>query len=570
MIILTKNKNSVSVTGDKGTLDYARRILKEKLTIVNNEYYFVEKRYYSTINILKSLRSDSSELKDRINFEKISLQNKNINLQQYNKNVSNLREEKRKIDDEIYKKQKSLEKIEKYLKYNKKEISFYKEGKDGSLDIFEIGFLRRVKKVLKEKNITFKIISTIKTPKIKIEKNKFNREYQYLAVEKILKKKNGIIKLPTGSGKTEIARQFINVILPYAKKHKKRILFVVEQSDLLLKTKDKDFTDLKTGKYRFDIQPTIGVVGAGFYDYKEEIIICTIQTLISLYKQDQKEFRDWAKTFCAYIVDECDMFTTDLRLKIIRCFENTYWRIFLSATPFSRFKEISKMKLIGISGGIIFKIKEKQLIEEGYLSKQEAVFLKNYCIENDRYIVGKNKWLRIYEQLIVKGKSRNELIFKTFEILKRFNNIRALFIVEQKEHGEILKQKLCVPFYSGSNDIYERKQAIENIQSGKEPIIITTRIFRRAVDIPELQVYFNCAGYKNDSVVLQAKGRIGRIKKENESKSLYIDIFDYGNKILEQHSEERTKTLKLQKIKVHNFYVKELEEFLINYFGKSN
>ena len=124
-----------------------------------------------------------------------------------------------------------------------------------------------------------------------------------------------------------------------------------------------------------------------------------------------------------------------------------------------------------------------------------------------------------------------------------------------------------IPFYSGKDNVYERKEAIENIQSGKEPIIITTRIFRRAVNIPSLQVYVNCMGYKNDSGVLQAKGRIGRIK-ENINKSLYIDIMDFGNQILENHSVERKITLESVNIKVNEMYIKDLEKYLEKYFEK--
>jgi superfamily II DNA or RNA helicase len=136
--------------------------------------------------------------------------------------------------------------------------------------------------------------------------------------------------------------------------------------------------------------------------------------------------------------------------------------------------------------------------------------------------------------------------------------MKALFIVEHEEHGKILSKKLNISFYKGSNTIEERRDVIERIQNGSEKMIITTRIFRRAINIPELQVYINCAGYKSDGMTIQAKGRITR-KTETKTKGIYIDFFDFGNKYLEDHSEEREKTMTLNNISQMRINIENLE-----------
>lgn len=569
MINIIKGKNYCQVTGDRGTLDYFRNLMKKNFSVVDKNYQFIERNRYYTLNQIKKLNNDVNGFNDLLKELKRKRANNSLSAENYKFQSNAIRLQRQEQEKLLDKKKQSLINLERYLKYNQESICFYKEGKNGKLDNYEKGLHRRVIKLLKANKITYRVTSAIKYPKIKVNEKSFNRDYQLQAVQKIFKAKQGIIKLPTGSGKTEIARQFFDHLLPYIKKRKTRLLFVVEQSDLLLKTREEDFTDITTGKYRFSQKISIGLLGAGFQEYNKDIVICTVQTLGSLLKREPQEFKKWATEFDAFVVDECDMFTTEKRLRILRYFVNAKWRLFLSATPFSRFKELQKWKLISISGGVIYTVKEQELIKKKFLSSQQALFIDNYCIENDKRFYGKGKWQAVYKELIVKGKHRNLGIIKeVFKILNKLHVI-SLFIVENIEHGRFLAENLNIPFYSGANDIVERRQVIEDVQKHNKRQIITTRIFRRAVNIPELQVYVNCAGMKSDNIVTQGKGRIGRLKKKNESKSLYIDIFDYGNTILENHSLERMKTLENLNLKIDKIGVKDIEKYLTKYFNRN-
>lgn len=555
MITIFKNKNFCDLfCKDEKIFLQINKIFLEKFSVTNKNYIFIERNFYYQKNQLKKL---FEEKKIVINYlQEIKKKPNENNFQyEYKKNKEDLEQLQKQIENF----ERKVNNLEKFLKFSEPIVNFYKvKTKDTAT--FENGFLPEIKKILKENSIAFEIESIFKYPRIKANRKNFNRRYQYLAIKKFLKNKQGIIKLPTGSGKTEIAHSFIQTIFPYVLKRKKRILFIVEQTDLILQTKDSfSFPFLK-------IKPRISLLGGGFKDIEGNVVISTVQTLSSLKRKEPEGFKEWAKTFDAFIVDECDLFTTDKRIKVLRSFINAKWKLFLSATPFSRFKDLERMKMIGVSGGIIFTVEEKELVGENYLSEQEAIFIKSYTPENDKKFFGRNKWLAIYKQLIVEGKYRNKLLFEIFKVLQKYN-LKSLFIVEHKEHGYILNKLFNVPYYLGKDDIYERKKAINGIQTNKEPIIITTRIFRRAINIPELQVYINCAGMKSDNIVLQGKGRIGRIKKTSENKALYIDVFDYGNTILEEHSLERQKTLETL-IKVHNIYIEDLEKRIKEFFGK--
>jgi len=510
MIKFIKDGFTVKVDATIKQLKTLRKLTLDSFTISDPNFKQIQNRYYYFNNKLSSMNPDENGYKE------ILLKKNNL---------------------------------ETYLRYNNGTISFYHINEKLNIHSFGIGFLRMVKKILKENNIRFKIIENFSYPEIKIDKNDFNRNYQYKAIKSFFKRKYGIIKLPTGSGKTEISRQAINILNKNTPllENKLRVCFIVEQSDLLLQTRDSFiFDNLDSNQ--------IGLYGQKYKDADSIITICTVQSLLAFKKSNRKKYNEFCKTQFMIIVDECELFTSDKRTSIIKDFLHSKYRLFLSATPFSRFETIKEMKMIEISGGVIFTAKDEDLIEDGFLSEQKAFFIDNYNIYCHN---GKNKWLDVYKNQLVENKHRNNLILEIYNVLLSLN-MKALFVVEQEEHGKILSSKLGISFYKGSNSIEERKDVINRIQDGSEKMVITTRIFRRAINIPELQVYINCAGYKSDGITIQAKGRITR-KTETKVKGIYIDFFDYGNKYLEYHSEEREKTMVLNNISQIRIDVKNLE-----------
>lgn len=531
MIRLIKRKLSVIVEADTQIKKRVRKLLQKKMSITNPDYPFIQRNYYYTKNRLAKLQQEnqnnpSQDLKQQISELTIKIRN-----------------------------------IQRYLDNTSPDICFYKVNKDTDIDLFGIGFLGYVKKLLKKRNFAYTVIDPLKKqyPKISLNKKEFNRQYQYEAVEKLLKRKFGIVKLPTGSGKTVLSLKAIQALLPHLPNDKK-ILFIVEQKDLIVQTKE-EYIDKEP-----KLNGTISTIGDGIFDITGKIIIATVQSLTSFKKRRTKLFNEFKHNIFFYIVDECDMFTSDKRLKFLRSFDEAMYRLFLSATPVSRFKQVRRWKLKELAGNIIYTVTEEQLIEQKYLAKQDAVFIKNYNLDNKnvRHIFWKDRWKYTYENMIVNSKYRNSLA-KQIALIAKTYRLRCLFVTERKEHALLLGEMLDVPVYTGDNDTLDRRQAVKDIESGLEKIIVTTRIFRRAINIPKLELFVNMAGYKNDSMTTQSKGRIGRITKEKD-RSLYIDFFDFGNQYLEEHSMERMKTMKELGIDSKTLYINELEDFVVEYF----
>ena len=541
MIKLKVSKNKIEVSAKCKKLGEAQSLIIASLTIPRDDVQKLERTFHIARNRCNKINDE--------------LDAYTSTLKMYKKSGNSLKEVKQKIgllNTELRKNKSTLHRVE-YLIANP-EIKFYNEKSN----TFYIGFLPRVKKLLKENKVKYKLIDKRKYPQIDVTKYKkyFNRKYQYKAVVEIFKKKHGIVKLPTGTGKTRIAKNFFRILLK--NKVQGVYLFIVEQKDLLIQTKE-NFQDLKS---------EIGIIGDGHFQ-EEKITIATVQTLQSAARKYPKRVKKLLDKTSSIIIDECDMFSTSKRTDFIKKFRNFLYLISLSATPDSRFSKERSYRLKEISGDIIYGGNERKVESQGYLSEQKALFIENYNIKATQS--SRMNWRQSYKELIVENEFRNKLIEQISVILNK-KQIKHLLIVENIRHGILLKRALEdklqteVQFLSGKDSSYRRKEWIDKLNTGEVNFLIANKIFRRAVDIPEVQVVVNCAGFKKDSLVMQLKGRASRVKKKGVNKSLYIDFFDYGNKHIENHSIERLKTIEENKMEVNKIFIKDLKNYIKKYF----
>ena len=140
-------------------------------------------------------------------------------------------------------------------------------------------------------------------------------ESQIIAVEKLIKNRWGIIEYGTGGGKTAISAEAI-------RRTKLKTLFVIDNKDLLLQTKDE---------YEKMLNVKCGIVGMGLKDFDKPIVLATIQTL----NKHLKDFSSELAEFGTAIFDECvggdsRILTEDGTKKIKTIYEEQYFGKVLS------------------------------------------------------------------------------------------------------------------------------------------------------------------------------------------------------------------------------------------------
>lgn len=156
------------------------------------------------------------------------------------------------------------------------------------------------------------------------------------------------------------------------------------------------------------------------------------------------------------------------------------------------------------------------------------------------------KYPDAYEYGIVRNKRRNMLIIDEIKN-NLLNKETTLIIIERTRHGTILRnllrnKNIKVKFVHGSTSKEVRLTVKNNLKRGKIKVVICSKIWKEAINIPTLRNIINACGMKEEKAVIQAIGRGLRTAKNKKIVKItdFIDPYKY----LKKHSEERIKIYK--------------------------
>lgn len=326
------------------------------------------------------------------------------------------------------------------------------------------------------------------------------RPYQQQAVTTMMAKAatGGLLIAATGSGKTLTVGE-------YLKRLKGPAVFVNDELALLEQSR-KELAAV-TGE-------EVGIAGRGKFE-PQRITVATIQTLNRHRKNPA--LLPWLRSLVAIILDEFHVQLARRNLEVITSVkpQSVYG---LTATL-----EMSKpeiwMPAMAIAGPSIFTYPLEQGVSEGYLAEGRACIVPHYCRTDSRD----------YESIIVRNKSRNDLIESLVrESVKRGR--RAIVIVERILHYQLLSRRLAdVPHgvVSGVVPVADRSQIKEQMESGAIQVIISSRVFAKGQSIRSLDTIIDATALQSADNTQQ---RYGRGTRMQEGKQLvYFDISDRGN-----------------------------------------
>lgn len=412
------------------------------------------------------------------------------------------------------------------------------DGKNHFLKVpslkFPTGLLFVIEEYFKEKNMEYEIEDLRQSPHRPTDwvvpddmlRDIVLRDYQLEAIRKGLEKKRGIFEVATGLGKTEIAAGIIKAL-------GLKTIFMTHTQDLLHQTAKR--FELRLGE-------KTGLIGDAEFDTEPRIVVATTQSLYSLKKKRIEEFKKLINNFEVMFQDETHHSSSMTFYEIGMYAHNAYYRYGLSGTPLRR-DELSNMKVMAITGPILYgKLAEKG-IKEGYLSDIEIRIIDN----PEMVVVAGDKWQQIYNQAIVCSPTRNmsivDLAEKEFKLGKKI-----LILIRIIEHGEILhrmfsRRKIDAAFIHGGHESSIREEVKKQFNKDGDFVLIASTIFSEGIDIPNVQVLIIGSGGKSEVQTIQRVGRGLRIKETGEKLIVY-DFNDMNSKFLSTHSKERIKIYK--------------------------
>lgn len=357
-------------------------------------------------------------------------------------------------------------------------------------------------------------------------------EHQIAAVHAIRDKRRGILWVPTGGGKTEIAAGLFKAIPG-------TWLFIVHRTQLAVQARE-----------RFEkrgIDPdSITIAAEGELDLSGRIVCATFQTIVSAVKRNDAAVIEFLRTVQGIVVDEAHTLPADTFFATVMRTVNAAYRVGLSGTPLARTDKRSIFAIAAI-GPVVYRVKPDTLIAAGLLSKPKVYFLRL------RHEIEERVWRNIYSRHVVKGDARNALLLNaTAKAAKP-----ALLFVSHVEHGksltrELEKRGIAAEFMFGEKNVHVRKAAIRRLQHGDIDVIVCSVVFQEGVDIPEIRSVVIGTGGKSAIAAIQRIGR-GTRRAGGKDEVTIVDIFDEpcegmeskeidihtGCKIMGRHTSER-------------------------------
>jgi superfamily II DNA or RNA helicase len=350
------------------------------------------------------------------------------------------------------------------------------------------------------------------------------RDYQLRGVQIAAKKTRGILHLPTGSGKTEIA-------VALATAFPCRWTFLVHRASLMQQAAER--YEQRTGA-------PAGRIGEGNHQI-ERFTVATFQTLYAKIKnasirtKDPEVARllDLIVRTEGLIVDESHVLPANSFYRVVMRMKRAFWRIGISGTPLARGDRRSLIA-VGALGPVIYRVKPELLIKRGLLARPDIRMLKIPTPSN------KPTYQGVYGEGIVRNASRNNLIVAAAKSSAK----PALIFVKEIKHGKAILDRLtrggiAAEFVWGNTVTPSRMASVKRLIRGDIDVLICSVIFQEGVDIPELKSVIIATAGKSVIAAIQRVGRGMRMSSNKGGTFEVWDFYDMGNRLLERHSKER-------------------------------
>ena len=348
------------------------------------------------------------------------------------------------------------------------------------------------------------------------------RDYQKLAVHKAIEKGNGILWLPTGAGKTEIAVGLVNSI-------DCEWLFLVHRGTLV---------DQAAARYKKRTGRTAGRVKSGKWSGALRPERFTVATFQSVWRNRHKpEIKNMLRQVQGIIVDEAHTVGASSYQKVALSTVNAYYRIGLSGTPLQRTDDKTSF-VIAVLGPPIYRISANALISRGAIVKPNIKMLKVTQTSAKR----PTTYNKVYKSHVVNSNVRNAAVVNIVRNVAK----PALVFVRALAHGKRIMDMLNsigidTELVSGKDFDTSRQSKIRRLETGKIVVLVTTVVFQEGIDIPELRSVVVASGGASGIATIQRVGRAMRVV-DGKSFCTVWDIFDQGERWLSNQSYKRKKS----------------------------
>jgi len=376
-------------------------------------------------------------------------------------------------------------------------------------------------------------------------KNFEMRDYQINSIKSWISDVNtvgqGIIKAPTGSGKSVIA--ILSALEFLKNKQNAKIVYAVNSTTLL-----KQFQNFAK---REDLPFVLvsGEVNEIEKGQKSDFIALSVSYYYSQKKRNQNQkLKEIINNADLIIVDEAHHTPANIIKSLLLDAPNSV-RLGLTATPLR--EDGRDLEILGLLGKISYSINYTELVQKRYLVPLEYL---QFTPKISEKISNKIQLVKQFyaDQPFAKEYSAILKIFENSEFtnkqiiekIKSLNKYPALIIVRRiaiaKKLSELLNQNgIIADWISSKTNLEERVEKIEALKNGKIQVLISTSLADEGLDIPNLSLVVLLSQGKSRIKLIQRIGRVMRPWK-NKEKGYVLDI-SYNSDIFLRQAGKRIK-----------------------------
>lgn len=331
-------------------------------------------------------------------------------------------------------------------------------------------------------------------------------DYQEKVVNEAINKRNGIIVMPAGSGKTQTALEMI-ARLGF------KTLWITHTIDLLNQSYNRAKDNMEG--------VGLGKIASGKVEIGTHITFATVQTLKAI------DLQEYADTWDCIVVDEAHRIcgtpaSTGMFYKVINKLVARY-KFGLTATPYKNIRGTEKA-MFSLLGNTIIEIDKSVVadrIVQATIHKVQTKFedIPDDCIECD----GTLKYSTLTTALS-EDDDRNNLILN---LLKICGNEYTLVLADRVNQLYYLQSKLGYGnVIDGKTKKIIRENAIQEIRDGKVKVLFATYgLAKEGLDIPRLSRLILASPHRDKATIIQSVGRIER-KFENKTNPKVYDLVE--------------------------------------------
>lgn len=346
-------------------------------------------------------------------------------------------------------------------------------------------------------------------------------QYQMDTVKTAIEKEQGVLRLATGAGKTEVACAITKYLgLP--------TLFIVTTVELLYQARERFIK-------RLDLDETaVGIIGDSKWEPGTWVTIATVATLER--RLDTTEAQEFLSNVKVLFLDEAHHAGSDTVFEVCASCP-AYYRYGLSGTPLDR-TDGANLRLLAAIGPVIVDVPNKKLMELGISARTSIIFTK----VTQPVLKKRLPYSSAYKHGVTNNPHHLSLVVEWTKVFHEVG-LSTLILCEEISHGKAIDEALWtatggafIPhqFIYGDEDSDTRRQALKDFAERKLPVLIASTIVDEGVDVPTVDALILAGSRKSRIKTMQRLGRGLRGEK-----LIAVEFANYCHDYLLRHSLTR-------------------------------